>query len=160
MEVKPMQVSGPRKCVRMQRLCGRFSETKFCLPWMPGWGGGGGVLPYKRLAGKCRWMVRIFTTANMDKSLGTLLRFWGVFQCTQSNPSPYPTNNFGQVYPEFLLSFSFVYGGGGGGETCKKVSKRMHCFKREPRNEYEYWSTVPRTFVRDCRLTMMGSNFQ
>ena len=120
--------------------------------------GRGGVLPYKRLTGKCRWMVRIFTTAIMDKSLGTLLRFWGVFQCTQSNPSPYPTNNFGRVYPEFLLSFSFVYGGGG--ETCKKVSKRMHCFKREPRNEYEYWSTVPRTFVRDCRLTMMGSNFQ
>ena len=98
-----------------------------------------GLLPYKRLTGKCRWMARIFTTAIMDKSLGTLLRFWGVFQCTQSNPSPYPTNNFGRVYPEFLLSFSFVYGGGGGGENCKKVSKRMHCFKREPRNDWKIW---------------------
>ena len=100
-----------------------------------------GLLPYKRLTGKCRWMVRIFTTAIMDKSLGTLLRFWGVFQCTQSNPSPYPTNNVGRVYPEFLPSFSFVYGEGGGGgrEKCKKVSKRMHCFKREPRNDWKIW---------------------
>ena len=144
MEVKLMQVSGPRKCVRMQRLCGRFSETKFCLPWMPG---GGGVLPYKRLTGKCRWMVRIFTTAIMDKSIGTLLRFWGIFQwtqsgahnglLTQSNPSPYPTNNVGRVYPEFLPSFSFVYGGGR--ENCGKISKRMHCFKREPRNDWKIW---------------------
>ena len=41
--------------------------------------GRGGLLPYKRLTGKCRWMVRIFTTAIMDNSLGTLLRFWGRF---------------------------------------------------------------------------------
>ena len=96
-----------------------------------------GLLPYKRLTGKCRWMARIFTTAIMDKSLGTLLRFWGVFQCTQSNLSPYPTNNFGRVYPEFLLSFSFVYGGGR--KNCRKISKRMHCFKREPRNDWKIW---------------------
>ena len=75
-----------------------------------------------------RWMVRIFTT---------LLRFWGVFQCTQSNPSPYPRNNVGRVYPEFLPSFSFVYGGGR--KNCRKMSKRMHCFKREPRNDWKIW---------------------
>ena len=159
-----MQVSGPRKCVRVQRLCGRFSETKFCLLWMPGWGRGGGVLPYKRLTGKCHWMVRIFTTAIIDKSLGTRLHFWGVFQCTQSNPSPYPTNNVGRVYPEFLPSFSFVYGeGGGGGErNARKFRKGCTVLRgnREMTEKYEYWSTVPRTFVRDCRLTMMGSNFQ
>ena len=122
-----------------------------------------GLLPYKRLTGKCRWMVRIFTTAIMDKSLGTLLRFWGVFQCTQFNPSPYPTNNFGRVYPEFLLSFSFVYGGvGGGGRTARKFRKGCTVLRgnREMTKKYEYWSIVPRTFVRDCRLTMMGSNFQ
>ena len=37
--------------------------------------------------------------------------------------------------------------------NCKKISKRIHCFKREPIGEmtekYEYCSTVPRTFVRD-----------
>ena len=131
------QVSGPQKCVRIQRLCGRFYGTKFCLPWMPGWGRGGEVLAYKRLTGKYRWMVRNFKTAIMDKSLGTLLRFWDVFQCTQSNPSPYPTNNVGRVYPEFLPSFSFVYGRGR--ENCKKISKRIYCFKREPRNDWNIW---------------------
>ena len=51
----------------------------------------------------------------MDKSVGTLLRFWGVFQFTDSfNTSPHPTNNVGRVYPEFFPSFNFVYGGGGG----------------------------------------------
>ena len=40
-----------------------------------GGGGGGGVIAYKRLTGKCRWMVRNFKTAIMDKSLGTLLHF-------------------------------------------------------------------------------------
>ena len=39
----------------------------------------------------------------MDKSLGTLLSFWGVFQFTQVHPSPHPTNNVGRVYPEFQL---------------------------------------------------------
>ena len=27
----------------------------------------------------------------------------------------------------------------GGRETCKKISKRMHCFKREPRNDRKIW---------------------
>ena len=44
----------------------------------------------------------------------------------------------------------------GGRENCKKISKMMHCFKREPINDrkYEYCSTVPRTFVQDCRSPM------
>ena len=46
----------------------------------------------------------------MDKILGALLHFWGVFQFTQVEPlpSPHPTNNVGRVYPEFVPSFSFV----------------------------------------------------
>ena len=42
----------------------------------------------------------------MDKSLGTLLHFWGIFQFTQAHTSPHPTNNDRQVYPElfFLVS--------------------------------------------------------
>ena len=51
----------------------------------------------------------------------------------RSNPSPHPTNNVGRVYPEFFPSFNFVYGWGR--ENCKKISKMMHCFKREPRND-------------------------
>ena len=126
-----------------------FPRPNSVSPECPG-GEGGRVLPYKRLTGKWRWMVRIFTTAIMDKSLGTLLRFWGVFQYTQSNPSAYPTNNVGRVYPEFLPSFSFVYGegGGGGGErNPKKFRKGCTVLRgnREMTEKYEYWSTFPRT---------------
>ena len=50
----------------------------------------------------------------MDKSLGTLLRFWGVFQFTQVQPLPHPTNNVGRVYPEFFSEFQLciVWGKG------------------------------------------------
>ena len=45
----------------------------------------------------------------MEKRLGTLLRFEGVFQFIQiHNPCPHPTNNVGRVYPEFFASFNFV----------------------------------------------------
>ena len=58
----------------------------------------------------------------MDKSLGTLLRFLGVFQFTDSfNTSPHPTNNVGRIYPDFFPSFNFVYGGGT--ENCKKIQE-------------------------------------
>ena len=70
----------------------------------------------------------------MVKSLGTLVRFWGVFQFTRVEPfPPHPTNNVGRLYPEFFPNFNFVYGGGR--ENCKNISKGMHCFKREPRND-------------------------
>ena len=45
----------------------------------------------------------------MDKSLGTLLRFWGIFNLHRSNPSPHPTNNVERVYPEFLFRDSTLY---------------------------------------------------
>ena len=51
----------------------------------------------------------------MDKSLGTLLHFWRVFQFTQAQPLPSPTNNVGHVHPEFFLSLNFVWGWGGRG---------------------------------------------
>ena len=41
----------------------------------------------------------------------------------------------------------------GGKENCKKISKRMHCFKGEPIGEMtenmNIASTVPRPFVQD-----------
>ena len=51
----------------------------------------------------------------------------------RSNRSPHPTNNVGRVCPEFFPSFNFVWGGGR--ENCKKISKGLHFFKREPRND-------------------------
>ena len=53
-------------------------------------------------------------TTIMDKSLGTLLRFWGVFQFTQVQPSPHPTYNVGRVYPEFFSEFQLCIGWGEG----------------------------------------------
>ena len=69
----------------------------------------------------------------MDKSLGTLLHFWGVFQVTQVQPPPppppppHPANNVGLVYPEFFSRFQLCIGWGR--ENCKKISKTLHCFK-------------------------------
>ena len=37
------------------------------------------------------------------------------------------------MYPEFFPGFNFVYRVGGG-RYCKKISKMMHCLKKEPRN--------------------------
>ena len=68
----------------------------------------------------------------MDKSLGALLRFWGVFQFTQVQPLPSPHKQcWTRVSRVFFPSFNFVQCGGR--ENCKKILKRMHCFKREPR---------------------------
>ena len=68
----------------------------------------------------------------------------------RANPSPHPINNGGRVYSELFPSFSFVYGGGR--ENCKKISKRMPRGNQEMTEKYDYCSTVPRTFVRDCRM--------
>ena len=44
------------------------------------------------------------------------------------------------MYPEFLPNLTLFAGGGGGGrDNCKKMSKMMHCFKREPRNDRKIW---------------------
>ena len=55
-------------------------------------------------------------TAIMDKSLGTLLHLWGVFQSPlMPNPFPHPTNNVGQNF--FLVLTLYMVGGG----TVRKV---------------------------------------
>ena len=79
-----------------------------------------------------KWLCINLATI-MDKSLGTLLRFWGVFQLTQVQPFPSPHKQcwtrVSRIFPEFQL---FI---GWGRENCKKILKRMHCFKREQRND-------------------------
>ena len=50
----------------------------------------------------------------MDKSLGTLLYSWGVFQFTQVQPLPHHTNNVGRVYLEFFSEFQLCIGWGKG----------------------------------------------
>ena len=81
---------------------------------------------------------------------------WGTFaflkrfpiQTGPPLPSPHKQcwTRVSRIFSDFQLSV------GWGRENCKKISKTLHCFKREPRNnrKYEYCSTVPRTFVQDC----------
>ena len=88
----------------------------------------------------------------IDKSLGTLLRFWGVFQFTQVQTLP----NVGRMHPEFFPSSNFVEGGGG--RTARKCRKGCTILRenRELTEKYEYYSTVPSTFVQDCSFAHPG----
>ena len=67
-------------------------------------------------------------TTIMDKSVGTLLLFWGVFQFTQvqSLPSPHKQcwTRVSRIFSEIQLCIGWG-GGGGGRENCKKISKIM-----------------------------------
>ena len=96
----------------------------------------------------------------MDKSPGTLLRFWGVFQFTQVQPLPSPhkqccTPVSRIFFSEFRLCIG--WGGSGGRENCEKISKKKCTVwrgNREMTEKYEYCSTVPRTFVQDCSFSL------
>ena len=73
----------------------------------------------------------------MDKSLRTTLHFWGVFQFTQAQPLPSPHKLCWTRVSRIFFEFQLCIGWGevGGRENYKKISKRMRCFKREPRND-------------------------
>ena len=91
----------------------------------------------------------------MDKSLGTLLRFWGVFQFTQVQPFPSPYKQcwtrLSRTFSEFQLCIGWEEG-----ELQENFEKNA-LFQdgllavlrgsREMIEKYEYRSTVPRTFV-------------
>ena len=68
-------------------------------------------------------------TTIMDKSLGTLLHFWDIFQLTWVQPSPHPTNNVGCMYPEFFPSFNFVHCIGWGEGELNESLEKDDCFK-------------------------------
>ena len=83
----------------------------------------------------------------MDKSLGTLLRFWGVFQFTQVEPLP---SSHKKCWTRVSRIFSTLYRVRGG-RTSRKFRKGCTVLKgnRDMTEKYEYCSTVPRTFVQD-----------
>ena len=66
--------------------------------------------------------------------------------------SPHPTNNVGRLYPDFFSEFQLCIGWGGG-RTARKFRKGCTILRGnwEMTEKYEYCSTVPRTFVPDCR---------
>ena len=87
----------------------------------------------------------------MDKSLGTLLHFWGVFQFTQVQPLPSPHKQCWTRVSRIFFRVSTVVSGGGG-RTARKFRKRCTVLRenRKIAEKYEYYSTVPRAFVQDC----------
>ena len=91
----------------------------------------------------------------MDRSLRTLLRFWGVFQCTQVQPLPSPHKQFwtsvSRIFSEFQLCI-----GCGEGELQENFEKdALFRGNREITEKYEYCSTVPRTFFQDFSYLQM-----
>ena len=94
--------------------------------------------------------LKRLTPTIMHKCLETLLHFWGVFLSTQAHPSSVPHNHCWTRVSRILHK---VRGGGGvgGRGDCKKISKRMHCFMREPRmtEKSEYCITVLGTFIHN-----------
>ena len=93
------------------------------------------------------------TATIMDKSLGTLLRFWGVFQFTQVQPLPSPHKQCWTRVSRIFFRVSTLYRVGGG-RTARKFRKGCTVLRgnREMTEKYEYCSTVPRTIVKDCRI--------
>ena len=84
----------------------------------------------------------------MDKSLGTLLRFWGVFQFTQVQPLPSPHKQCWTRASRIFFRVSTLYRVGGG-RTARKFRKECTVLtgNREMTEKYEYYSTVSGTFV-------------
>ena len=92
----------------------------------------------------------------MDKSLGTLLRFWGVFQFiqVQTLPSRHKQcwTRVSRIFSEFLLCIGWGGGGGGGRRSARKFGKWCTVLRgnREMKEKYAHCSTVPRPFVQNC----------
>ena len=99
----------------------------------------------------------------MDKSLGTLLRFWCVFQFTQVKPLPLTPQTMLDACIQNFFRVSTLYRVRGG-RTARKFRKGCTMLRgnRELTEAYEYCSTIPRTFVQDCRLieTRFPGHFQ
>ena len=84
------------------------------------------------------------------------------FNQHERNPSPHPTYNVENTYPQLFLTFNIVLGGGGG--NCNIVLKYGNAFRRSAQifDNYGFCITVPRYFVQDCRsaentLEILGS---
>ena len=72
-----------------------------------------------------------------------------------TGPTPLPSPHkqcwmhVSKIFSDFQLCI------GWGGQNCKKISKRMHCFKREPTNDRKIWILLYclKDFVQDCSLS-------
>ena len=87
----------------------------------------------------------------MDKSLGTLLHFWGVFQFTQVQPLPSPHKQCWTRVSRIFSEIQLCIGWGEGELQENFENDAVLRGSREMTEKYAYCSTVPRTFVQDCR---------
>ena len=93
----------------------------------------------------------LFSSTIMDKSLGTLLRFWGVFQCTQFQPLPSPHKQCWTRVSRIFFRVSTLHRVGG--ERSARKFRTWCTVLRvygEVTEKYASCSRVPRTFVQDC----------
>ena len=82
----------------------------------------------------------------MDKSLGTLLHFWGVFRFTQVQPLPSRHKQCWTRVSRIFFSTLYRVGGGRTGRNFRKGCTVLRG-NREMTDKYEYCSTIPRTFL-------------
>ena len=99
----------------------------------------------------CLFSSHLFFRQSWTEVLGHFCISGAFSNSHRSNPSPHPTNNVGRVYPEFFSEFQLCIGWGGG-RTARKFRKRYTVLRgnRKIAEKYEYYTTVPRTFVKDC----------
>ena len=96
----------------------------------------------------------------MDKSLGTLLRFWGVFQFTQVQPLPSPHKQCWMRVSRIFSEIQLCIGWGEGELQENFENDAALRGSREMTGKYAYCSTVPRTFVHDCLKKRRGEKRQ
>ena len=85
-----------------------------------------------------------------NKTRGTRLRFWGVFQFTKGQPLSSPHKQCWTRVSRIFFRVSTLYRVVGG-RTARKFRKRCTVLRgnRGITKKYEYCGTVPRT-VQDC----------
>ena len=76
-------------------------------------------------------------TYNHGQKSWNTFAFLGIFQFTHAQPLPSPHKQCWTRVSRIFSEFQFCIGWGR--ENCEKISKRMHCFKRDPRNDRKLW---------------------
>ena len=98
----------------------------------------------------CLFSSHLFFRQSWTKVLGHFCVSGAFSNSHRSNPSPHPTNNVGRMYPDFFRISLYRIGGG---RTARKSREGCTVLRgnREMTEKYEFCSTVPRSFVQDCR---------
>ena len=92
------------------------------------------------------YVLLTVTSTIINKSLGSLLHFWDVFQFTQVQLLPSAHKQCWTRVSRIFFRVSTLYRVGEQ-KLQENFEKRGN---REMTEKYEYCSTVPRTFVQDC----------